>query len=1199
MGISIFWNRHTCANVPEIKRSWLSVGRLGVVAILLLVSAQAAERRISMDDSVAPIPSKIAATRSVLKSNHLAQKIKFTVAMKLRNYEGMQARIARGGKIPRAELERLYLPLKTDYDAMVAWLTSQGLTVTRQDPNRMNIFVQGSVSQIQTALQVKMSNMTSENKTFPVAENAPTLPETLSSTVLGVNGLQSFRQRRKHAILRPLTSNAAPFLVSEILKAYNGQSLGVSGNGQRIAILIDTFPKDTDMTAFWTNNGISQSLSNLEKIDVNNGGTSLPAVSGEETLDAQWTSGIAPGAKIRIYASNTLNDADLDLCFQQMITDLGNTSTAFKQLSISLGLGETYSTTAQLNTDAALLSTIASNGVSIFVSSGDNGSTPSDTGTSTGPLQVEYYSSDVSVTAVGGTSLTVNSGTGARTSETAWSGSGGGVSAQFTRPSWQKGTGVPTGTKRCVPDVSMVADPNTGAYVYLSGAVQQYGGTSLSAPIWAGISALLNEKRANSGRAALGLLNPYLYPLIGTSSFTDITSGSNNLNTTNSGGKYSATTGYDQVTGVGAPNITNLLAALNPSAPTITSFTPTTGAAGSSVVITGTNLTGASVVSFNGTAATTYTINSDTQITVTVPSGITAGTISVTTAGGTATSSASFTPTSNPVLISQVYGGGGNASAPYLNDYVELYNNSSSSVSLAGWSIQYASATGATWTAVSLTGSISANSYYLIKLASGGAIGSALPTASVTSSGLNISATAGKVALLSNTTALTVSTYPTGNANLVDYVGYGTNASAYEGSAAAPAGSSTLAIFRAGSGVTDTNNNSTDFSTGTPNPRSQLAGSPTSTPTPTPSPTPTPTPAAGSPTITSFTPISGNVGGTVVLTGNNFTGTTSVIFNGVAATSFTVDSNTQITASVPATTTGPISITNAVGTGTSAGSFTVGSFVLISQIYGGGGNTYLNDYVELYNAGSTTVDVSTWSIQYSSSSGTTWNTKTNLTGSIAPGNYYLIQLSAGSAGTALPTPNVTGTTNLSATSGKVALFKNQTTFSGSSPVGNADLIDFVGYGSANAFKGTGAAPTLSNTTAALRAGNGATDTGNNASDFTAGTPNPRNSAASTVTPTPTTAPTATPTPTVTLIPTATPTPTPTPTITPTPTPTPTATPTPTTVVQPTATPTPTPTPVSGAAPGGDIPVMPPWTLVAMAMMMFLSMTWYMTRSEDT
>ena len=270
----------------------------------------------------------------------------------------------------------------------------------------------------------------------------------------------------------------------------------------------------------------------------------------------------------------------------------------------------------------------------------------------------------------------------------------------------------------------------------------------------------------------------------------------------------------------------------------------------------------------------------------------------------------------------------------------------------------------------------------------------------------------------------------------------------------------------------------------------------------------------GSPAIFSFTPGSGAAGSLVILTGSNFVGVTSVKFNGTPAT-FTVDSSGQITATVPSlATTGALTVTNGYGTGTSLTNFTVVvSPVLISQIYGGGGGSgalYKNDYVELYNRSGSAVSLTGWSIQHSSASGTTW-TATTLSGSLAAGKYYLVSLgSSGGVGTNLPTPDATGTTNISASSGKIALRNSSTAFTGSSPLGVAGLQDFVGYGTANAFEGSAAAPAHSNSTALFRAGDGATDTNQNSVDFSTAAPNPRNtSTGPAVTPVITSATTAT------------------------------------------------------------------------------------------
>src|SRR6185295_167638 len=179
--------------------------------------------------------------------------------------------------------------------------------------------------------------------------------------------------------------------------------------------------------------------------------------------------------------------------------------------------------------------------------------------------------------------------------------------------------------------------------------------------------------------------------------------------------------------------------------------------------------------------------------------------------------------------------------------------------------------------------------------------------------------------------------------------------------------------------------------------------------------------------------------------------------------------------------------------------------IVISQVYGGGGNTgaqYRNDFIELFNRGTSTVSLTGWSVQYTSSTGTglfggATNLITPLSGSLAPGQYLLIQEAAGASLVAplLPTPDITDATpiNMSGTDGKVALVTSTTGLGcngGSTACSAAQLAlikDLVGYGNANFFEGA-AAPTLSNTTAALRLANGCTETDNNASDFAASAP---------------------------------------------------------------------------------------------------------------
>lgn len=169
--------------------------------------------------------------------------------------------------------------------------------------------------------------------------------------------------------------------------------------------------------------------------------------------------------------------------------------------------------------------------------------------------------------------------------------------------------------------------------------------------------------------------------------------------------------------------------------------------------------------------------------------------------------------------------------------------------------------------------------------------------------------------------------------------------------------------------------------------------------------------------------------------------------------------------------------------------------LVLSQVYGGGGNsgaTFQNDYVEIFNPSNVAVSLAGKSVQYGSATGTTWQVTPLPDTTVAPGGYFLVQQASGGAiGAALPTADATGTINMSATNGKVALVDATDALSGACPT--AGVIDVIGYGTANCFEGT-AAMAGSNTLAATRAAAGCTDSDDNGADVTPATPTPRNSA---------------------------------------------------------------------------------------------------------
>jgi kumamolisin len=533
-------------------------------------------------DSVTPLPDQMGLTPHGLMvqaagPEHRTEMMTLLFSLEIPHEAQVQLekRVSRGEVVPFEELQRNYAPNPADVEALENWLRAQGFQITQTSPDGIGVYGRAHVDQIEKILGVKMVRVTKDGITYTAAQNAPSLPADVGKNVQAIIGLQPFRHAHKHSRMRvpkggnrtslvedgeaataspsPNVANAPPYLVQEVLKAYNADGLSVTGKGQTIAILIDTFPIDADVTKFWQRNQSAATLEQIQKVNIKGG--HLPPPEGEETLDVEWASGIAPGANVRVYASGSLAFVDLDIALDRIFADLPS-QPGLRQLSISLGLGETFlgGPKGEVATQHQKLLRLAAAGVNVFVSSGDAGSRPDGSGhSSTGPTQAEYEASDPFVVGVGGTRLALASD-GSIATETGWPGGGGGKSMFFDRPTWQTGAGVPPGTERLVPDVSLTADPNEGALLVFHGRVTQIGGTSWSAPVWAGFCALINEARSKAGKPPLPFLNPLIYPLMGTACFRDIRTGSN--------GDFDAGPGYDLVTGVGVPNVKELIRTL-------------------------------------------------------------------------------------------------------------------------------------------------------------------------------------------------------------------------------------------------------------------------------------------------------------------------------------------------------------------------------------------------------------------------------------------------------------------------------------------------------------------------------------------------------------------------------------------------------------------------------------------------------------
>lgn len=530
-----------------------------------------AERKV-FHDSVVPLPDEAGLTAAgVFHSGEKPQDrtarmtLQFALSPSSEAQAELEAKVAQGEVVKPGELHERFGVSQTSVSALEEWLKGQGFKVEHVTKDGTSIYASAPLSVIEGSLGVDMVDVTKGGYRYAGARQAPSLPAEVAGDVTAIIGLQPYRQARKHLRRAPLvpddvdTAHDTPasrthgYLVADILGAYGAADVQATGSGQTIAILIDTFPLESDLQKFWRANKLPDDLTRIEMINVSNG--PLPEISGEESLDAQWASGIAPGAKVRVYASGDLTFVALDRALDAIIDDLP-AQPGLRQLSISLGLGETYfgAAKSEIATQHHKFLRLAAAGVNVFCSSGDAAANPDQTGHSaTGPIQVEYEASDPCVVGVGGTRLRLNRD-GTVAEETAWASSGGGKSMVFGRPTWQKGPSVPEGSQRGVPDVALVADPSTGGMVVINGRKQAVGGTSWSAPVWAALCARANDARSKAGKQPLGFLNPLLYPLGGTAAFRDVTSGSN--------GAYDATTGYDTVTGLGTPNLAALINAL-------------------------------------------------------------------------------------------------------------------------------------------------------------------------------------------------------------------------------------------------------------------------------------------------------------------------------------------------------------------------------------------------------------------------------------------------------------------------------------------------------------------------------------------------------------------------------------------------------------------------------------------------------------
>jgi kumamolisin len=385
---------------------------------------------------------------------------------------------------------------------------------------------------------------------FYAAQRDPVVPWPLRSVIGATGHISSYATVRRESIrpggLRP----------ADLLKAYNITPLrshGLNGSGQTIAFIeIDGYDQN-DLDAFAQHFNLPPLQPHIAN------GVRLSNVEGETELDLEVAHEIAPRARLKLYnCPNNCSGSDLVTIESRAVRENPRGI-----VSVSIGACEPAAGRGDAQAESGAFAPAAALGVSTFVASGDNGAftcLDQDWGAPPGPraLGVSIPASVPGVTAVGGTRLSLHDNA-AWYREEVWenpaetSGSGGGRSSYFGRPSWQRGPGT-GGSQRQVPDVAGDADPLTSAQVVIGGNLTEAGGTSQAAPIWAGITALVNGYLKGHGKPVAGFMNPALYRLAAGSPayppFHDVTVGGNLV--------YPAGPGYDMATGLGTPNAWNL-----------------------------------------------------------------------------------------------------------------------------------------------------------------------------------------------------------------------------------------------------------------------------------------------------------------------------------------------------------------------------------------------------------------------------------------------------------------------------------------------------------------------------------------------------------------------------------------------------------------------------------------------------------------
>ncbi len=436
-------------------------------------------------------------------------------------------------------------------DAVAAYLKKAGFTGVTVEPNHLLISANGTAAQAASAFNTTLEQVAVGGKTQFVNLTAAEVPAALGGDVSAVLGLNTVGKMMP-TIAFPLPQYLVSYNPTQFLTIYGATKLAPP---RRTAIAIMA---EGDLTGVISDLRIEEQAFGLPQVPVTvvPVGVASTDTSGadEWDLDSQYSSGVAQNLKmLYLYDTTSLSNSDLALEFSRWATD-----DKAKAASASLGECEIFPyVDGSMTVDDMIFLEAASQGQSFFASAGDTGSfcpvgPAGVNGVPLGAPLVNYPAASPYVVGVGGTTLLTNAN-GTYDKEITWYAGGGGVSQFEESPLWQQAAvaALATTGTRGVPDVAMDADPNSGALVYVNGAAEGVGGTSLSSPLSLGIWA-----RAVSYNPSLGLAGPRLYGLYdgtgGTGGvlgsypkggFHDITVGSNGI--------YPATPGYDLTTGLG------------------------------------------------------------------------------------------------------------------------------------------------------------------------------------------------------------------------------------------------------------------------------------------------------------------------------------------------------------------------------------------------------------------------------------------------------------------------------------------------------------------------------------------------------------------------------------------------------------------------------------------------------------------------